>query len=177
MYFFDDFIDEVRSRNDIVEVISQHVKLQKKGASYFGLCPFHNEKSPSFSVSGSKQMFYCFGCGEGGNVISFLMKYENMSFTDAVSALAERAGMQVPEAKMRPEEKRKADLKNAVFEANAEAARYYHHLLFTEEGQNARDYFEKRQLGNETITSFGLGVSGMRSAALYRYMKDRKSVV
>ncbi len=173
MYFFDDFIDEVRSRNDIVEVISQHVKLQKKGASYFGLCPFHNEKSPSFSVSGSKQMFYCFGCGEGGNVISFLMKYENMSFTDAVSALAERAGMQVPEAKMRPEEKRKADLKNAVFEANAEAARYYHHLLFTEEGQNARDYFEKRQLGNETITSFGLGVSGMRSAALYRYMKEK----
>ena len=173
MYFSDDFIDEVRSRNDIVEVISQHVKLQKKGASYFGLCPFHNEKSPSFSVSGSKQMFYCFGCGEGGNVISFLMKYENMSFTDAVSALAERAGMQVPEAKMRPEEKRKADLKNAVFEANAEAARYYHHLLFTEEGQNARDYFEKRQLGNETITSFGLGVSGMRSAALYRYMKEK----
>lgn len=173
MYFSDEFVDEVRSRNDIVEVVSQYVQLKKKGSSYFGLCPFHNEKSPSFSVSGSKQMFYCFGCGEGGNVFSFMMKYENMSFTEAVTVLAERAGMEVPDVRMRPEEKRKADRRNSVFEINAEAARYYHHLLFSEEGRNARGYFEKRQLKDETIRSFGLGVSGMRSAALYKYMKDK----
>ena len=95
MYYSDDIIEEVRTRNDIVDVISGYVKLQRKGSSYFGLCPFHNEKSPSFSVSPSKQMYYCFGCGAGGNVFTFLMEYENFTFPEAVKALADRAGMEL----------------------------------------------------------------------------------
>ena len=92
MFYPDEIIEEVRNQNDIVDVISEYVKLQKKGANYFGLCPFHNEKSPSFSVSPGKQMYYCFGCGEGGNVISFVMKYENYSFIEAVQMLASSHG-------------------------------------------------------------------------------------
>lgn len=92
MYYPDDVIEEVRTRNDIVDVISQYVNLKKKGVNYFGLCPFHNEKSPSFSVSPGKQMYYCFGCGAGGNVITFVMEYENYSFVEAVKYLADRLG-------------------------------------------------------------------------------------
>ena len=98
MYIPDDLVEEIRSRNDIVDVISSYIKLQKKGVSYFGLCPFHNEKSPSFSVSPHKQMFFCFGCGEGGNVFSFLMKYDSMTFSEAVKQLADRAGVELPAA-------------------------------------------------------------------------------
>ena len=97
MYYPDDVIEEVRTRNDIVDVISQYVSLKKKGANYFGLCPFHNEKSPSFSVSPGKQMYYCFGCGAGGNVITFVMEYESYSFVEAVKYLADRAGITLPE--------------------------------------------------------------------------------
>ena len=97
MYYSDEIIEEVRSRNDIVDVISTYVKLQKKGSSYFGLCPFHNEKSPSFSVSRQKQMYYCFGCGAGGNVFTFLMEYENYTFVEALKYLADRAGVELPE--------------------------------------------------------------------------------
>lgn len=173
MYFSDDIIEEVRSRSDIVDVISSYVKLQKKGGSYFGLCPFHNEKSPSFSVSGNKQMFYCFGCGEGGNVFSFLMKYESMTFGEALKSLADRAGVALPEAELNPEERRRADLKSSVLEINREAALYYHRLLGTEDGNAARAYFAKRELTNQTVTAFGLGVSGMRSDSLYRYLKNK----
>lgn len=173
MYFSDDIIEEVRSRSDIVDVISSYVKLQKKGGSYFGLCPFHNEKSPSFSVSGNKQMFYCFGCGEGGNVFSFLMKYESMTFGEALKSLADRAGVALPEAELNPEERRRADLKSSVLEINREAALYYHRLLGTEDGNAARAYFAKRELTNQTVTAFGLGVSGMRNDSLYRYLKNK----
>lgn len=173
LYFSDDIIEEVRSRSDIVDVISSYVKLQKKGGSYFGLCPFHNEKSPSFSVSGNKQMFYCFGCGEGGNVFSFLMKYESMTFGEALKSLADRAGVALPEAELNPEERRRADLKSSVLEINREAALYYHRLLGTEDGNAARAYFAKRELTNQTVTAFGLGVSGMRSDSLYRYLKNK----
>ena len=96
MYYPDELIEEIRAKNDIVDVISGYVRLQKKGSNHFGLCPFHNEKSPSFSVSGSKQMYYCFGCGAGGNVITFLMEYENYSFQEAVKVLADRAGVALP---------------------------------------------------------------------------------
>ena len=96
MYYPEELIEEVRTRNDIVEVISGYVRLQKKGSNYFGLCPFHNEKSPSFSVSRDKQMYYCFGCGAGGNVITFLMEYENYTFQEALSSLADRAGVNLP---------------------------------------------------------------------------------
>ena len=93
MYYSDELIEEIRAKNDIVDVISGYVRLQKKGSSHFGLCPFHNEKSPSFSVSRNKQMYYCFGCGAGGNVITFLMEYENYYFFEAVQVLAKRAGV------------------------------------------------------------------------------------
>ena len=98
MRYSDDIIEEVRMKNDIVDVISQYVKLTRRGSSYFGLCPFHNEKTPSFSVTPSKQMYYCFGCGAGGNVISFVMQYENYTFQEAVKFLAKKAGIQLPEA-------------------------------------------------------------------------------
>ena len=97
MFYPEELIEEIREKNDIVDVIGAHVKLQRKGASYFGLCPFHNEKSPSFSVSPDKQMYYCFGCGAGGNVYTFMMEYENFSFQEAVKALADRAGVALPE--------------------------------------------------------------------------------
>ena len=105
MYFSEEFVEEVRSKNDIVDVISSYVKLQKKGSSYFGLCPFHNEKSPSFSVSRQKQMYYCFGCGAGGNVFTFIMEYENYSFVEALRMLAQRVGMEIPEMEYSKEAK------------------------------------------------------------------------
>ena len=111
MYYPDDVIEEVRARNDIVDVISQYVTLKKKGANYFGLCPFHNEKSPSFSVSPGKQMYYCFGCGAGGNVITFIMEYENYSFGEALKYLADRAGITLPEAEDSKEARSQGDLK------------------------------------------------------------------
>ena len=111
MIYGEEIIEEVRSRNDIVDLISTYVPLKKKGSSYFGLCPFHNEKSPSFSVSRDKQMYYCFGCGAGGNVFTFLMEYENFSFPEALKYLAERAGMELPEEELNEEAKRAMDEK------------------------------------------------------------------
>ena len=111
MYYPDELVEEIRSKNDIVDVISSYVKLQKKGSSYFGLCPFHNEKSPSFSVSRQKQMYYCFGCGAGGNVITFLMEYENYSFQEALKVLADRVGIELPEKEYSKEAKERADLR------------------------------------------------------------------
>ena len=125
MFYSDDLIEEIRSRNDIVDVISSYVKLTKKGSTYFGLCPFHNEKSPSFSVTPSKQMYYCFGCGQGGNVFTFVMKYENMTFTEAVKFLADKAGISLPEQEYSEEEKKKADLKSQLLDIHKEAALYY----------------------------------------------------
>lgn len=173
MYFSEDVVEEVRSRNDIVDVISSYVKLQKKGGSYFGLCPFHNEKSPSFSVSGNKQMFYCFGCGEGGNVFSFLMKYDSLTFGEALKTLADRAGIALPDYRETEQDKRQADIRNQIYDINREAAKYYHYLLGTDIGDNARAYFSKRELKKETVTSFGLGVSDMRYDTLYRYIKQK----
>ena len=129
MVYSDDIIEEVRGRSDIVDVISGYVRLTRKGSSYFGLCPFHNEKSPSFSVSGSKQMFYCFGCGEGGNVFSFIMKYENYTFPEAVKMLADRAGVQLPEVSMTSDERRQQDMKAQLYDINKEAALFYYKLL------------------------------------------------
>ena len=134
MYYPDELIEEVRTRNDIVDVISDYVRLQKKGSSYFGLCPFHNEKSPSFSVSRQKQMYYCFGCGAGGNVFTFLMEYENFSFMEAVKFLADRAGIALPEAEYSKEAKQRADLKASILEINKIAARYYYVQLKSERG-------------------------------------------
>ncbi len=173
MYYSDDLIEEIRSRNDIVDVISGYVKLKRQGATYFGLCPFHNEKSPSFSVTPGKQMYYCFGCGEGGNVYSFIMKYENFTFLEAVKMLADRAGVQLPETEYSEEERKKADLKAALLDINKQAAVYFHHQLKTETGKIGLDYFNSRGLDHETIVRFGLGYSNKTSDDLYRYMKKQ----
>lgn len=173
MYYSDELIEEVRSRNDIVDVISGYVKLTKKGSSYFGLCPFHNEKSPSFSVSRQKQMYYCFGCGAGGNVFTFLMEYENYTFVEALKMLADRAGIELPEMEYSKEAKEKADLKASIMEVNKLAAKYYYAQLKTEQGKHAHQYLTGRQLSEETITAFGLGYSNKYSDDLYRYLKAK----
>ena len=173
MYYPDELIEEVRSRNDIIDVISGYVKLTKKGSSYFGLCPFHNEKSPSFSVSRQKQMYYCFGCGAGGNVFTFIMEYENYTFVEALKMLAERAGIELPEEEYSKETKEKADLKTAILEVNKLAAKYYYAQLKTEQGKLAHDYLTGRKLSEETITAFGLGYSTKYRDDLYRYLKTK----
>lgn len=173
MYYPEELIEEVRSRNDIVDVISGYVKLTKKGSSYFGLCPFHNEKSPSFSVSREKQMYYCFGCGAGGNVFTFVMEYENYTFVEALKMLAERVGIDLPEMEYSKEAKEKADLKTSVLEVNKLAAKYYYAQLKTEQGKLAHTYLTKRNLSEETITAFGLGYSNKYSDDLYRYLKTK----
>ena len=158
-------------RNDIVDVISGYVKLQKKGSSYFGLCPFHNEKSPSFSVSREKQMYYCFGCGAGGNVFTFIMEYENYSFVEALKFLAERAGIDLPEVEYSKEAKEKADLKLTILEINKLAAKYFYAQLKAEGGKTAYAYLKNRGLSEETIVAFGLGYANKYSDDLYRYLK------
>lgn len=173
MYFSEELIEEIRQRNDIVDVISGYVKLQKKGSSYFGLCPFHNEKSPSFSVSRQKQMYYCFGCGAGGNVITFIMEYENYTFAEAVRLLAERAGVDVPEVEYSKEAKERADLKATLLEINKLAAKYFYAQLKTEHGKHAHTYLTRRGLSEETITAFGLGYSNKYSDDLYKYLKTK----
>ena len=173
MYYSEDLIEEIRSRNDIVDVISSYVKLKKQGSSYFGLCPFHNEKSPSFSVSAEKQMFYCFGCGEGGNIFTFIMKYENYSFQEALKYLADRAGIALPEADYSEEAKKGARLKEALLAINNEAGKMFHYLLKTDKGKDGLEYLKKRGLSDETIIHFGLGYSGKYSGNLYPYLKNK----
>ena len=153
MFYPDELIEEVRSRNDIVDVISGYVHLQKKGANYFGLCPFHNEKSPSFSVSRSKQMYYCFGCGAGGNVFTFLMEYENDTFPEAVKALADRAGISLPEADESEEAKREQSKRSRLLAINKEAAKYFYFQLRAKQGEQGLHYLRERQLTDETITA------------------------
>lgn len=173
MYYSDDLIEEVRTRNDVVDVISSYVKLTRKGSSYFGLCPFHNEKSPSFSVAPQKQMYYCFGCGEGGNVISFIMKYENYTFLEAVKYLADRAGIQLPEGEYTDAERKRADLKSVLLDINKEAALYFYKLLKTDKGARGYEYLKDRGLSDDTITKFGLGYAANYRDDLYRYMRER----
>lgn len=173
MYYPEDLVEEVRQRNDIVDVIGSYVRLQKKGSSHFGLCPFHNEKSPSFSVSGSKQMYYCFGCGEGGNVITFIMKYENYSFVEALGYLADRVGMELPKMEYSKEQKQQADEKAQLLQVQKDAATYYYKKLRSEEGRQALGYLTGRGLSEETIHRFGLGYSGKYSDGLFKYLKGK----
>lgn len=171
--YSEDLIEEVRSGNDIVDLISGYVKLQKKGSTYFGLCPFHSEKTPSFSVTPSKQMYYCFGCGAGGNAITFLMEYENFSFVEAMQALAERAGIKLPEREYSPQMKQEADRKQRLLEVNREAGKYYYMLLRSEHGRQAMEYFKKRGLTEQTMRGFGLGSSDKFGEGLYRYLRQK----
>lgn len=172
-FYSDDLIEEVRSRNDIVDVISGYVRLQKKGSTYFGLCPFHNEKTASFSVTPGKQMYYCFGCGAGGNVFTFLMEYENFTFAEAMQSLAERAGIELPQQEYSPQMKKEADRRQRLLEVNKEAGKYYYMLLRSEHGKQALNYFRKRELSDETMRKFGLGYSDKYSDDLYRYLKSK----
>ena len=173
MYYPEDVIEEVRTRNDIVDVISGYVKLQKKGSNYFGLCPFHNEKSPSFSVSPQKQMYYCFGCGAGGNVITFVMEYENYTFPEALKVLADRAGVKLPEVEYSREERAKADKRSPLLEINKLAANYFYYQLHQPQGKIGYDYFKKRELSDETIRRFGLGFANKTSNDLYQYLRAK----
>lgn len=172
-YYSDELIEEVRSRNDIVDVIGGYVRLQKKGSSYFGLCPFHNEKTGSFSVTPSKQMFYCFGCGAGGNVFTFLMKYENYTFGEAMQTLADRVGIELPKQELSEAQKREADERSRLLEINKEAAKYFYALLRNPRGARAYEYFKNRQLSDETMQKFGLGYSDQYSDDLYRYLRKK----
>ena len=173
MYYSDEIIEEVRMKNDIVDVISGYVKLQRKGSSYFGLCPFHNEKSPSFSVSPDKQMYYCFGCGAGGNVFTFIMEYENYNFVEALKYMAERAGVRLPEEEFSKEARASADLKSRLLEIQKRAASFYYYQLWQESGRQGLDYLKNRQLSDETIKKFGLGYSPKYSGTLYKYLKSK----
>ena len=172
-YYSDELIEEIRSGNDIVDVISGYVRLTKKGSTYFGLCPFHNEKTPSFSVSPNKQMYYCFGCGAGGNVITFLMEYENYTFPEALEVLANRIGVELPKQELRAEQKRASDKKARLLEANKEAAKYFYTLLRSERGSRAHEYFKNRGLSEKTLQKFGLGYSDKYSDDLYRYLRTK----
>ena len=173
MRYSDDIIEEVRMKNDIVDVISQYVRLTRRGSSYFGLCPFHNEKTPSFSVTPSKQMYYCFGCGAGGNVYNFVMQYENYSFGEALSHLAERAGVELPKIEYSKEARAKAEKRATLLEINKKAAQYFYYQLRREGGKNAHDYLTGRGLSEETIRKFGLGYSDKYSDDLYKYLKSQ----
>ena len=157
--YSDEIIDEVRQTNDIVDIISQYVHLKRSGRNFFGLCPFHNEKSPSFSVSPDKQIFHCFGCGVGGNVFTFLTKIEGISFVEAVQTLAERSNIQLPTLENNQDSKRE-ELKAKVYKVNEFTAQFYHENLYKPDSKIAQEYIKKRKLTNETLKSFRLGFSG-----------------
>lgn len=166
-------IDEVRLQNDIVEVISQYVPLKQKGNSYFGLCPFHNEKTPSFSVNSEKQFYYCFGCGAAGNVFSFLMEMENCDFPEAMKRLAERAHITLPEPEKNAQAIAAEKLKQTLFEIHSTAGRFYYDCLQAEEGVQARAYLQKRQMDPRMVRKFGIGYSPDRYDALFQHLSEK----
>ena len=173
MFYSEEIIDEVREKNDIVDVISPYVRLTKRGANYVGLCPFHNEKTPSFSVNTGRQSFHCFGCGVGGNSISFVMKYENLTFTEAIKQMADRVGINLPEEHDNPESGRRADLRTRLFEIYKEAAKFYYFQLRGDYGEYPMSYLKGRGLTDKTINDFGLGYALKSSNALYNYLKSQ----
>lgn len=173
MYYPEELVEEVRTRNDIVDVVSGYVRMQKKGANYFGLCPFHNEKSPSFSVSPAKQMYYCFGCGAGGNVLTFVMEYENYTFPEALKFLADRAGVKLPEVEYSQEARQKENRRAQLLEVNREAAKYFYFQLRSPQGKQGYEYFKSRQLSEETMKQFGLGYANKTSDDLVKYLHSK----
>ena len=170
--YSDELIDEIRSSNDIIDVISGYVTLQKKGRSYFGLCPFHKEKSPSFAVSADKQIFHCFGCGAGGNVIHFISKIEGLDFKDTIEFLADRSGITLPTSTS-IEDTKKDELRAKVFEINMIAAQYYHENLYKPTSKEAQDYVKKRKLDNKTLKAFMIGYANPSYTDLYNYLKQK----
>jgi len=150
-------VEEIRDRADIVDVISEYLTLKKAGRNYIGLCPFHKEKTPSFTVNREKQIFYCFGCGEGGNVFSFLIKVNNQSFPEAVRYLARKTGIVIPEGTVTREEKERAGIKEQIIRVNQVAARYFSQTLLSNAGREAREYLKKREIGESVVREFHLG--------------------
>lgn len=173
MYYPEELVEEIRVKNDIVGVISGYVKLQKKGSNHWGCCPFHNEKTPSFAVSEAKQMYHCFGCGVSGNVYTFVMKYENMTFPETVKLLAERAGVNLPEMEYSEEEKKRAGHRQRLLEVNKEAARFFYYQLRSPHGETGMKYLTRRELSKETIHKFGLGYAGKSGTQLVEYLRSK----
>lgn len=173
MFYPEELVEEVRSKNDIVDVVSGYVRLQKKGSNYWACCPFHGEKTPSFSVSGSKQMYHCFGCGVSGNVYTFVMQYENYSFPEAVKLLADRAGVKLPELEYTEEQKARAGRRARLLEVNKEAAKFFYYQLRSPHGEAGSRYLQARELTGETIHRFGLGYAGKNGAELVQYLRSR----
>lgn len=170
--YSDELLDEIKSKNDIVDVISGYVALKRSGRSYFGICPFHNEKSPSFAVSPDKQIFHCFGCGVGGNVFHFVSKIEGVGFKDAVEILANRANVQLPISASSDEEDRNYYLRTKIYEINQAAALFYHKNLYNPSSKPAQEYVKKRKLDNNTLKTFYIGYSGNYNE-LYKFLKSQ----
>jgi len=173
MYYPEELIEEVRQKNDIVDVISGYVRIKKKGSNYVGLCPFHNEKTGSFMVSRSKQIYKCFGCGAGGNVFTFVMEYENFTFPEALKQLAERAGVKLPEAEYDENVKRQMSRRARMLALNKDAATYFFYQLRAPSGETGLKYFQDRQLSEETMKRFGLGFANVKSNDLTLYLKSK----
>ena len=173
MYYPEELIEEVRQKNDIVDVISGYVGLQKKGSNYMCCCPFHGEKTPSFSVNRARQIYKCFGCGEGGNVLTFVMKYENCTFPEAMKILADKAGVELPQAEYSEEAKRRESRRQKLLEINKAAATFYFYQLRTESGAKAKEYLDKRKLSEETRKNFGLGFAPTRGEELLAYLHQK----
>ena len=169
--YSDEVIEEVKSSNDIVDVISQYVTLKRSGRNFFGLCPFHKEKSPSFSVSPDKQIFHCFGCGVGGNVIHFVSKIENISFVETMELLANRAGITLPTLNNNEDDKT-LRLKSRVYEINEAVAQFYHENLYKPTSKTAQEYVKKRRLDNKTLKTFSIGYSGNFDDT-YKFLKNK----
>ncbi len=172
-YYSQDLVEEVRSRSDIVDVVSSYLKLKRQGSSYVGVCPFHNDRNPSMSVSPQKQIYHCFSCGAGGDVFKFVMDYENLTFPEALKTLADRAGLVLPEREHSQEARRRQDEKAKLLELNKLAASYYYYLLRQPEGRPGMDYLTGRKLTSETMKRFGLGYAGKYSGHLYKYLKEK----
>ena len=173
MYYPEDVLEEVRSQTDIVDLISGYVSLKKKGSNYFGLCPFHNEKSGSFSVSRERQMFHCFGCGVSGNAYTFLMKYENFTFPESVQFLAQRAGITLPEENRGPEESRREKKRKELLAINKDAATYFYYALRDPSGSQGLSYFKKRELTEETMHHFGLGFASKSGKEVLAFLRSK----
>ena len=173
MYYPEQLVEEIRARNDIVDVLSGYMKLQKKGGNYWACCPFHNEKTASFSVSQNKQMYHCFGCGVSGNVYTFIMKYENYSFPEAVKVLADRVGVELPRMEYSREQKERENKRARLLEVNREAAKFFYYQLRQPHGAIGYQYLQKRELTDETMHRFGLGYAGKNGAELVQYLRQK----
>ena len=169
----DQWMDQFYAQLDIVQIVSAYVPLKRNGKRYLGLCPFHREKTPSFSVNAEKNLYYCFGCKAGGNAVQFVMAMEHLGYMDAVKYLADRMNMPLPEMQNDPYYAQRQSRKEKLYEINREAARYYHKLLWTDEGRPVLEYFKKRGLNDDVIRKFGLGASGFERASLTEALTEK----